>query len=115
MQQIVAQLHAAPGLAEEIPGREGEIVRAALNGQDVYQLAQSHQMSEGAVWAILHNAARAASGHELHEVETGSFGSDTDPGVTGGYGATGFGDIGNDGDGDPSPDEPRDGDPRSLP
>ena len=58
------------------------------------------------VWEVLSNAARLATGHEpLERAETGGLGSDTDPGVTGGYGDTGFGSIGNEPP-IPNPDEP---------
>ena len=62
--------------------------------QDVYAIAQQHQISEKAVWDTLSNAARAAAGRPAAQVETGGLGSDTDPGVTGGYGETGFGSLG---------------------
>ena len=93
MQQLLEQLRQDPGLAEEMPGHEGSVVREALDGQDVYQIAQTHRLSESAVWGILRNAARAASGTHIDPVESGGLGSDTDPGVTGGYGDTGFGEI----------------------
>ena len=95
MAQLVAALQQSPGLAESMPGQEGGMVRDALDGQTIYEIAQHHSVSERAVWQILGNAARAATGQEIHPVETGGFGSDTDPGVTGGYGETGFGSLGN--------------------
>ena len=106
MKTLVAQLQQDPGLAEQLPSREGSIVRAALDGQGVYQIAQTHRVSEEAVWGTLRNAARAATGATVQPVETGGFGSDTDPDVTGGYGDTGFGSLGN----EPpvtTPEEPR--------
>lgn len=106
MAQLRQQLQRDPGLAEEMPSQEGEIVREALDGQDVYAIAQNHRVSEEHVWATLRNATRAASGKHFAEIETGGFGSDTDPGVTGGYGETGFGSLGN----EPpiaTPEEPR--------
>ena len=36
-----------------------------------------------------------ATGAPVQPVESGGFGSDTDPGITGGYGDTGFGSLGN--------------------
>jgi hypothetical protein len=95
MARLVESLLQAPGLAESLPSEEGEIVRDALAGQSVYQIAQQHRVTERRVWDIVGNAARAASGQELHQVETGGFGSDTDPGITGGYGDTGMGSLGN--------------------
>jgi len=51
------------------------------------------------------SAARAAAGRGVEQVETGGFGSDTDPGVTGGYGETGFGSLGTEPP-FPTPEEP---------
>jgi len=49
--------------------------------------------------AGLSTAARLASGQTVAQpVETGGFGSDTDPGITGGYGETGFGSLSADSD-----------------
>lgn len=94
MARLVDQLQQTPGLAESLPSAEGEMVRAAINGQSVYEIAQDHRTSEETVWNALSNAARLATGNlPAHPIETGGFGSDTDPGVTGGYGATGFGDL----------------------
>ena len=92
--ELLKQLRQHPGFAEQLPTREGAIVRDALAGQDVYAIAQQHQISEKAVWDTLSNAARAAAGRPAAQVETGGLGSDTDPGVTGGYGETGFGSLG---------------------
>jgi hypothetical protein len=96
MARLVEALQQDPGLAEGMPSQEGQMVRDALGGQSVYEIAQQHRVSERAVWDVLANAARAASGRSApQQVETGGFGSDTDPGVTGGYGETGFGSLGN--------------------
>lgn len=94
MERLREQLEQTPGFAESLPSAEGEMVRAALSGQSVYEIAQQHQTSEEAVWRALSDAARLASGQSAPQpVETGGFGSDTDPGVTGGYGETGFGSL----------------------
>ncbi len=94
MAQLLEQLQQNPGFAATLPSDEGAIVRDATAGQSVYEIAQSHGTSEAAVWRVLGNAARMASGNPpARQVETGGFGSDTDPGVTGGYGSTGFGDL----------------------
>ena len=91
MAQLLKQLRKDPGLAEEIPGKEGHIVQSALAGQSVYEIAQANRMSEEAVWGVLRSAARSATGQKIEPVEGGGLGSDTDPGVSGGYGDTGFG------------------------
>ena len=93
--QLIKQLRQEPGIAEQLPNQEGAIVRDALGGQDVYAIAQQQHVSEQAVWDILSNAARAAAGRQAAQIETGGLGSDTDPGVSGGYGDTGFGSLGN--------------------
>ena len=81
------------------------MVRAALNGSTIYEIAQVHEVTEAAVWEILGRVARAAAGQGVEPVVTGGLGSDTTPGLTGGYGATGFGDIGNETP-NPNPSEP---------
>lgn len=93
MAKLVERLEQDPGLAEQLPSEEGSIVRDALAGLSVYEIAQHHTVSEERVWRVLSNAARMASGQGVQQVETGGFGSDTDPGVTGGYGETGFGSL----------------------
>jgi hypothetical protein len=99
MQALLEQLNGNPGFAETLPSDEGAIVRDALAGQSVYEIAQTHSTSEAAVWRVLGSAAQLASGNPpARKVETGGFGSDTDPGVTGGYGETGFGSLGADSD-----------------
>jgi hypothetical protein len=95
MAALLAQFKQDPTIAERLPNMEGAMVQAALDGDNVYAIAQEHAVTEGAVWEVLTNAARMATGHGVEQVETGGFGSDTTPGVTGGYGATGFGAIGN--------------------
>ena len=96
MARLVAQLEQNPGLAGQLPGAEGAIVEAALKGTSVYAIAQEHGISTEAVWSTLGNAARlAGGGGPAQRVEVGGLGSDTDPGVTGGYGDTGFGALGN--------------------
>jgi hypothetical protein len=102
---LLKDLHQDPSLAARLPHQEGEIVRLALEGQDIHWIAQQFSLPEAAIWEILGNSARAAAGKAISPVETGGLGSDTDPGVTGGYGDTGFGSLGNEGP-IPSPGEP---------
>ena len=98
MQAVVEGLRQTPGIAEQLPEREGRMARAALDGASVFDIAQEEGITEAAVWTVLGNAARLAAGAgPASRVETAGLGSDTDPGVSGGYGDTGFGAIGNDG------------------
>lgn len=105
MVAMLEQLQQDPTIAERLPSMEGAMVRAALDGAAVYEIAQGHEVTEGAVWEVLATVARAATGRSVEPVTTGGFGSDTTSGITGGYGATGFGDIGNDAP-NPNPSEP---------
>ena len=99
MRELLAQLDQNPGFAATLPSDEGAIVRDAVAGSSVYQIAQQHSTSEANVWRILGSAAQLARGNPpARQVETGGFGSDTDPGVTGGYGETGFGSLSADSD-----------------
>lgn len=95
MAALLEKLQQDPSLVESLPTVEGEMVRAALNGATIYEIAQVHEVTEAAVWEILGRVARTAAGQGVEPVVTGGLGSDTTPGRTGGYGATGFGDIGN--------------------
>jgi hypothetical protein len=107
MSRLVEQLRQMPGLADQLPAEQGNIVRMALEGSDVHDIANQNRVTEATVWAVLGNAARMASGQApLERAETGGLGSDTDPGVTGGYGETGFGSLGIEGPGMPNPEEP---------
>lgn len=109
MAQLLAQLRTNPALVGSLPGEEGMIVEAALGGANVYSIAQEQGISTEAVWATLGNAARLVSGQEpAGRVEVGGLGSDTDPGINGGYGDTGFGAIDNEPP-YPTPEEPREG------
>ena len=106
LKQLVDQLRQMPGLAATLPGDQGEIVGLALEGRPVYEIANDLRLAPEYVWDVLGNAARMAAGRAPTErAEVGGLGSDTDPGVTGGYGETGFGSIGNEGP-LPSLDEP---------
>jgi hypothetical protein len=106
LRDLVERLALDPAMPQQLPGEEGAYVRAALAGQSVHVIAQQHQVSEEAVWRALSNAARLAAGEPVaRPVETGGLGSDTDPGVTGGYGDTGFGSLGNEPP-EPTPEEP---------
>jgi hypothetical protein len=92
MATLVAQLQRDPGLAGSLPHDHAAMVTAALGGASVHEIAQEQGVSTEAVWSALGNAARLASGAGAEQrVEVGGLGSDTDPGVTGGYGDTGFG------------------------
>jgi hypothetical protein len=95
MTKLVETLRQDVALPERLFGQEADIVRQALAGKSVYQIAQDQAMPEAEVWDVLGRVVREVSGRPLEPVETGGLGSDTDPGVTGGYGDTAFGSIGN--------------------
>jgi hypothetical protein len=87
------QVRRDPGLVARLPSTDAAIVNDALADRSVHEIANRCHVSESYVWVLLSNAARAASGHP-RRTETAGLGSDTDPGVTGGYGDTGFGSLG---------------------
>ncbi len=91
MQQLVEQLQLAPGIAEQLPDKEGAMVHGALNGLSVFEIAQQCRTSEAAVWATLGNAARFASGKSSQSVEIGEgLGSEASTSDPGGYGNIGL-------------------------
>ena len=90
-------LNANPALYEALPAKEQRIAEKVASGEPVAFVANDESMSEGAIWHLLEMLARNAEGQPpVHPVETGGLGSDTDPGVTGGYGETGFGSLSSD-------------------
>jgi hypothetical protein len=96
--RLIEELELNPGLAQTLPGDQGAIVQDALDGKKVFEISNDRRVPESYVWEVLGNAARLAAGQGYKErTEIGGLGSDTDPGVTGGYGDTGFGAIGNEG------------------
>ncbi len=106
MARIVDQLKQMPGLVDQLPADQAGVVQAALDGQNIHAIASDHQLDEGAVWRILDQAARWAIGKPpARGPEQAGLGSDTDPGIHGGYGDTGFGSLGNEPP-MPSPEEP---------
>jgi len=76
---------------ETLPADERAVAEMAAAGVPVWEIAQRSQVSEAAVARMLDGVVAAVTGRPIHPVETGGLGSDTDPGVTGGYDATGFG------------------------
>lgn len=90
---LVEQVRQDPGLVERLPRLEAAIAHDALDGRSVHEIANRHRVSESYVWGILSNIARAATA-EPRAFESAGLGSDTDSGVTGGYGDTAFGSLG---------------------
>lgn len=108
---IARILSQAGAYIESLPEPERRIARGAANDEPIWQIANELGLSEEAVAHLLDDVVAAVTGRPQREVETGGLGSDTDPGVSGGYGDTGFGAL----DTEPLPDnteprEPRPGD-----
>ena len=85
---------------ETLPSAERRIAEMAAAGSPIWEIAGTCGISEAAVARTLDGVVAAVTGRAIHPVETGGLGSDTDPGVTGGYGDTGFGAL----DTEPLPD-----------
>jgi hypothetical protein len=104
-EEIVRLLSGAQTYINTLPAVERRIATLAASGMPVWEIAQQTRESEGAVRRTLDGIIAVVTGREVEPVETGGLGADTDPGVTGGYGDTGFGAL----DTEPIPDntEPR--------
>jgi hypothetical protein len=98
--EIARLLAEAPAYLQTLPAQERRIASLAAGGAPVWAIAQEIRISDAAVARTLDGIVAALTGRELHPVETGGLGADTDPGVTGGYGDTGFGSL----DTEPMPD-----------
>ena len=98
--ELTQALAGARAYIQTLPALERRIASLAANGSPVWEIAHETQMSEAAVARTLDGVLAAVTGREVTPVETGGLGADTDPGVTGGYGDTGFGAL----DTEPVPD-----------
>ena len=88
-----------PGLVETLPDQEQRIAEMVAEGRKPYEIAMAEGISEESVWTVVRSLANATMAPTQRTLtrgyETAGIGSDTDEGVTGGYGDTGFGAIGN--------------------
>ncbi len=91
--EVSRALGGAQAYIRTLPQQERRMATLAADGTPVWEIAQETGVSEAAVWRTLDGVLAAVSGREREQVETGGLGADTDPGVTGGYGDTGFGAI----------------------
>jgi hypothetical protein len=99
-EELVQLLRNAQAYIQTLPPVERKIATLAASGTPIWEIAQQTRESEGAVWRTLDGIVAVVTGREIEPVETGGLGADTDPGVTGGYGDTGFGAL----DTEPIPD-----------
>ena len=99
-QATVTALDRARAYIQTLPSYERHIATMAADGTPVWEIAQSTRVSEAAIARTIDAVLAAVSGREVTQIETGGLGADTDPGITGGYGDTGFGAL----DTDPMPD-----------
>lgn len=110
---LANRLSSLPGLVETLPDLEQRVAQMVAEGRRPYEIAMAEGISEGAVWEMvraLANATMAPAQQILSRgYETAGLGSDTDPGVTGGYGDTGFGSIGAEEGGPAVTEEPEEG------
>ena len=99
-EEFVQALREARTFIESLPPIERRIGMLAAAGMPTWEIAQQTRESEAAVWRTLDGILAVVTGREIEPVETGGLGADTDPGVTGGYGDSGFDAL----DIEPSPD-----------
>jgi hypothetical protein len=104
-QRLLQNAHAASYI-QTLPAVERKIATMAAEGASLWEIASETGLSDGAVGRTLDGVIAAVTGRRVEPVETGGLGADTDPGITGGYGDTGFGAL----DTEPMPDntEPKD-------
>ena len=108
LQRYSQTLRQHAGSVHALPDLQQSIAYGVLHGRSIHEIAQENGVSEDAVWNMLESTTRLFAGSALSsQAETGGFVSDADPGVSGGYGDTGFGSIGNEPP-YPTPEEPRD-------
>lgn len=104
------RLNSLPGLVETLPDQEQRVAEMVAEGRRPYEIAMAEGISEDAVWTIVRALVNATMAPTQQIVtrgyETAGIGSDTDPGVTGGYGDTGFGSIGTEEGGPAVTEEP---------
>ena len=98
--EISSLLAGARPYIQTLPAMERRVASMAAAGAPTWEIAQDVGISEAAVSRALDGVLAAITGREVNPVETGGLGADTDPGVTGGYGDTGFGAL----DTEPIPD-----------
>ena len=98
--EVSRVLAGARAYIQTLPALERRIATLAAEGAAVWEIAHETRLSEAAVARTLDAVVAAVTGREVNPVETGGLGADTDPGVTGGYGDTGFGAL----DTEPIPD-----------
>ncbi len=97
--ELADRLNGAPGFVEGLPEQEQRVAEMVAQGRRPFEIAMEQGISEEAVWTMVRALANAtiapSQGVRSRGYETAGLGADTDPGVTGGYGDTGFGAIGN--------------------
>ena len=76
-----------------LPEPERRIATLAAQGTPTWAIANETGIAQEAVADMLHDVLAAVTGRPVSPVVTGGLGSDTEPGVTGGYGETGFGSL----------------------
>ena len=87
-------------LIRALPAMERRIASMAAEGANPWEIASELGISQEAVRSALDRLTAQLRGQPNSRTETGGLGADTDPGVTGGYGDTGFGAL----DTEPPPD-----------
>lgn len=88
---ITTLLASARPYIQALPSREQRIATRAAAGAPTWEIAHELGISDAAVARSLDGIVAAITGREIHPVETGGLGADTDPGVTGGYDPASFG------------------------
>ncbi len=89
---LVDKVGEDPTVVKRLPDLESRIVREALDGHKLREIAKSHHVAEGYIMTLMTDVARETGG-EARRLERVGLGRDTDPDVTGGHGDTGIGNL----------------------
>jgi hypothetical protein len=92
-QGTAAALAGAGAYIQTLPSVERHVATLAARGSTIPEIAAATGQSEAAIARTIDGVLAAVTCRHRDPVETGGLGADTDPGVTGGYGDTGFGSL----------------------
>jgi hypothetical protein len=89
---LVQKIREEPALVNRLDSLESRIVREALHGDDVEEIAKRYDVSRGYVMTLISGVAHATSG-QAQQLEQIGLGREGDKNLRGGWGDTGQANI----------------------
>ncbi len=89
---LVSKIREEPAVISRLSTLESHIVREALNGDDVDEIARRHDVSKGYVMTLIKGVAQATGG-QADQLEHMGLGRDHDKNLRGGFGDMGQANI----------------------